>query len=168
MRGAERCGARLCSPAPQLSPPLPSPLPASPPRGSPPCASVPRPPLPRACWSAGLGAAAAAQGSRELARGGNRAEPGPPAPGKGEGAGRRPRRAPTPRVGRGASRDAPLGSPSLATHVLKAVANRLWGRMAARKRERPRGRRPPTLHQADRAPGGDQVWRVARVRCLGM
>lgn len=111
LRSRRACRARGGA-APASAPQLLSSLllyPPPPPRRSPPCARLQRPRLPRACWSAGLGAAAAAQGGRELARGGNGAEPGPPAPGKGKGAGRLPRRVPAWRVGRGASRDAPLG-----------------------------------------------------------
>lgn len=69
----------LSSPALSSSALLFFPFP-SPPRRSPPCTRHPRPRLPRACSSAGLGAAAAARGCGELARGDDGAEPGAPAP----------------------------------------------------------------------------------------
>lgn len=165
MRGAGRCGARFCSPAPQLSPPLPSspsaPLPAL--RSPPAPPAAPRVLERRARGSGGSLGRPGARARRQW--GGAR----PASPRERKGCGETPRRVPAWRVGRGASRDAPLGSPNLATRVLEAMATGSGG--GWQRGGEGNGlvrRRPPTLPQAARAPGGDRVWRVARGRCLGM
>lgn len=130
--GAGPCSARLCSSAPRLSPPLPSPpLPSAPLRAAPlptllaALRSPPAPPAaPRVLESLAWGSGGS-PGGWELGSCGNGAEPGPLTPGKGRGARRLPRRAPSRLVGRGGSRE-------------RLSACRAWRRACWR-------RRPPAL-----------------------
>lgn len=136
MPGAGRCGARLCSPAPQLSPPLPSspsaPLPAL--RSPPAPPAAPRVLERRARGSGGSPGRPGARARRQW--GGAR----PASPRERKGCGETPAACACLAGWAG-------GVPGRATRVAKAGDTRaggddhgLRGRMAARTRERPRAK----------------------------